>query len=424
MVVFGGAVEGQGLNDVWTLAPGDAPQWSRLAPAGDAPSPRWGHAAIVDPIGNRLVVFGGSDMSDQSGTPLGDLWELSLGQTPAWHRIEVPGPGPQPRTGAGAAYDSRHRRMIVFGGNGAGAPFPEVWSFDLAGEPRWQIIESWGSPGPRAFFGCAYDSAADRFMLVGGDKPWTDAAWSLDLTGIPPKWDQFGPGVGLPMGRAFAATALDAGASCLRVFGGTANRIAGAPMLSDTWEFAWEPPTTTATLVSLVEAAAGEHGVRIRWQVPRGSTDPVIVYRSEGGAWTERTRLSPGPSGDVIFDDADVHAGARYGYALGLMIDGHVVRMGDVWIDVPPDFGFALYGAVPNPTAGDLVISFSVSQSKPVRIDVVDVAGRRVSRSVIAQPTPGRHLLRLDHGSLAPGVYMVRLVQDGNERWSRVAIVQ
>jgi len=195
-------------------------------------------------------------------------------------------------------------------------------------------------------------------------------------------------------------------------------------MLSDTWEFAWEPPVTTATLVSLVEATAGEHGVRVRWQVPRGSTDAVIVYRSAGGAWSERARLSPGPAGDVIFDDTDVHAGARYGYALGLSVDGHEVRLGDVWIDVPPDFGFALYGAVPNPAAGDLVVSFSVSLAKPVRIDVVDVAGRHVSGRVIDQPTPGRHLLRLDRGALAPGVYMVRLVQEGQQRWSRVAIVQ
>src|SRR5207249_3722463 len=46
-------------NDVWALDLHNASTWVKLSTTGAAPQPRWEHAAVYDPVRNRMVVFGG-----------------------------------------------------------------------------------------------------------------------------------------------------------------------------------------------------------------------------------------------------------------------------------------------------------------------------------------------------------------------------
>ncbi|KAJ1632226.1 hypothetical protein T492DRAFT_990639 [Pavlovales sp. CCMP2436] len=59
MYIFGGGTAGVSLNDLWAYALG-ARAWTQVVSAGgSAPSPRGGTSLV--PLGNRLVLFGGSD---------------------------------------------------------------------------------------------------------------------------------------------------------------------------------------------------------------------------------------------------------------------------------------------------------------------------------------------------------------------------
>src|SRR6185503_18478038 len=112
MIVFGGYGRfWPPGNDLWELALTGPPVWTRLAPTGTRPSGRLQHSLIYDPVGDRLILFGGQDASNY----LNDLWELSLAGPLHWTPIEAQGTLPHGRSQHVAVYDPDGARMIAFG---------------------------------------------------------------------------------------------------------------------------------------------------------------------------------------------------------------------------------------------------------------------------------------------------------------------
>lgn len=72
LVLFGGSTEDGPANDLWFFDSAGG-SWEAQSPAGEAPSPRFGHDAVWLPEGS-LIVFGGRDGSQD----LNDLWRLTL----------------------------------------------------------------------------------------------------------------------------------------------------------------------------------------------------------------------------------------------------------------------------------------------------------------------------------------------------------
>jgi hypothetical protein len=89
MIVFGGN-DGARSNQVWTLSSlQSSPTWTQLTPLGTPPSPREHHSAVYDPVGARMIVFGGYD-----GALLNDVWALSLTDPPTWTPLTTSGTPP------------------------------------------------------------------------------------------------------------------------------------------------------------------------------------------------------------------------------------------------------------------------------------------------------------------------------------------
>jgi hypothetical protein len=62
----------------------------------------------------------------------------------------------------------------------------------------------------------------------------------------------------------------------------------------------------------------------------------------------------------------------------------------------------------PNPTAGDVTLTFDLKQSELLQVDVLDVAGKRVfSTAVNAPQGTSRHTV--DVASLSTGIYMMQV---------------
>src|SRR5512135_1917075 len=81
--------------------------WTELAPPA-----RLEHAAIYDPIRDRMLVFGGVG----GGGLRGEVWALDLCGAPSWHLLVPAGSGAPARALANAIYDPVRDAMIVFGG--------------------------------------------------------------------------------------------------------------------------------------------------------------------------------------------------------------------------------------------------------------------------------------------------------------------
>ena len=119
MIIFGGSNSKGFLNDTWVLVGADGsagtPVWTQLSPSGGPPSAREVPSATLDPIKNRMTVFGGFDTH-----PLNDLWVLTnangLGGASAWINITATGTLPHARFSHTAVYDQGTNRMTIFGG--------------------------------------------------------------------------------------------------------------------------------------------------------------------------------------------------------------------------------------------------------------------------------------------------------------------
>ena len=91
-------------NDAWSFDLGGG-GWDSIPVT--PPPPRYGHAAMFDPITESMIVFGGV-----ASTPRFDVWKLSLDDDPRW--APVSGPVPAMDTPA-TIHDPVRNRMVVFG---------------------------------------------------------------------------------------------------------------------------------------------------------------------------------------------------------------------------------------------------------------------------------------------------------------------
>ena len=192
MVVFGGAGDDPpARNDVWALSLASSPAWTELTPAGSLPHVRNRHSAIYDPVRDRMVVFGGFGNAGQ----VNDVWALTLSGTPAWSKLAPTGTPPIPRWGHTGTYDSIRDRLVVFGGNAEFGPLGDVWALTLSGTPAWsELIPNGTPPVERHGHTAVYDPMRDRLVVFGGDYrhewdpsfgPYLGDVWSLSLSGTP-----------------------------------------------------------------------------------------------------------------------------------------------------------------------------------------------------------------------------------------------
>jgi hypothetical protein len=185
--------------------------------------------------------------------------------------------------------------------------------------------------------------------------------------------------------------------------------------------------TVTACIsapVSLVDAQATMDTVTVTWSAPPGFA--ATLYRRVATA----PYLAIGPvtadaGGQIVYVDAAVVAGQTYSYRLG--VQGFCQQFaGDVTIVAPGTlvYEFAIYAFLPNPTAQDVNVFFSLASGAPATLALFDVTGRQVQVRGLGTTGPGPHAVNLTQGrALKAGIYFVRLSQGGKTVQRRVAII-
>jgi hypothetical protein len=181
------------------------------------------------------------------------------------------------------------------------------------------------------------------------------------------------------------------------------------------YEWLSEPVLCDAAVsvqVSLASAVAESDRVTLRWQgVGAGALDAMVERRGESTGWQQLgPALADGPD-RLVYQDQSILPGGRYGYRLAYLEHGVQRFTAESWVEVPNAFELALEGFRPNPATSDAVISFTLPARGTVRLEVVDIAGRRVFTNDAGDLGPGRHSFPLNtQPALAPGVYVIRLV--------------
>jgi hypothetical protein len=279
MLVFGGDTGAGLMNTVVAMPLSGTPAWSPLAVTGSAPLARRGAGVVYDPVRDRLLVFGGNDGT----SPLNDLWALSLAGTPHWTFLGSAGTLVPPREEHVTVYDAAHDRLVVYGGLDTGKhALSDCWAYSLAGPGAWTALGT-GGAGPLARQGACgiYDPVRERLLVFGGaDSSGTafSDTWALPL-GAGGTWGLLPLASGEPVGRYRSAAAYDASRDQMVVYGGFGSGILQVSVLT----LSLAGTATWNILSSSTAFPAGRDWVAM---IVDPARDRLVVY---GGSLPART---------------------------------------------------------------------------------------------------------------------------------------
>ena len=164
VLLFGGANERQVWSDLWSLGKNG---WN-LVKIAEGPGPRTFASFVYDQKHSRSIVFGGNKVlfGNDKNPPVFyfDTWEFKNGQ---WKEIK-PSNNPEPRAEAAIVYDKSKERILLFGGyrleKGKLKRFADTWEFK---GNVWRKIND-NQISARNGAAIAYDSKQKRVVLFGG----------------------------------------------------------------------------------------------------------------------------------------------------------------------------------------------------------------------------------------------------------------
>lgn len=201
----------------------DGTDWFQVSLSG--PIARHAHGLVYDSARGRTVMIQGKHGLD-------DTWEWN-GSAGTW-ALRATGQM-ESRGWAGAAYDAKRERVVVFGGYTDGfAKLGDTWEWDgVSWQQKAATIPPPGGPGARNGIAMTWDPVQERVVMVAGESAtaqhsdvweWDGVTWTLR------------PTVGLSP-RVNHAIAYDTHRSRLVLACG----VRGGSTLGDTWELVTDP---------------------------------------------------------------------------------------------------------------------------------------------------------------------------------------
>jgi hypothetical protein len=173
------------LGDLWTATlDGDNATWTNVNPA-TAPSPRYGFFFGVDETNGRALLFSGATLTGPTLDPARDIWALDMrAEPPAWSLLlegEAAGVPPGRRNGC-FVMDPLGPRLFIWGGTAdAASTEPGLFAFDARpGKEKWSQLTLADEPPLRSSGNAIYDPINDRVWLGFGN----DAATYRDFASL------------------------------------------------------------------------------------------------------------------------------------------------------------------------------------------------------------------------------------------------
>lgn len=404
---------------IHALTTDGVPSQSVWAPLDTFPPPRQDYSVVVDPVRERLIVFGGQYFGPHFyGISYNDVWSVPLADLSDWSPLEIAGPTPAARGSHFAFYDDRHDRMVMFGGwQQSGGPIRryqhDAWALSLSGTPSWTKLDSldWDPPvsGPitfdpvnrQLFLLHTADLGAPATTQVYLHGTRDDDGWvALTTTGDPP----------------LTAKAIAFAPWCDRLVATSANR--SGPQADETW--ALQVDHAVPALASLESVEASAERVSIAWRLA-GAAGPVAISRRvDGGSWQALGLLLPDGEGRVSFEDRDVAPGAQIDYRLS---DG-ARTLAEVAVSVPLRSLLSFAGSRPSPARGEARMVFTLPEASPVTLELFDVRGARVLSRELGVKAAGEHEWTWrETAALHPGLYLARLTGNAGRKEAKVVLL-
>ncbi|MBI2506227.1 MAG: T9SS type A sorting domain-containing protein [Candidatus Latescibacteria bacterium] len=390
LVVFGGTSPLGNLNDIWALDLGTL-EWADLTPLTDGPipRPRLTPSAVYDPGGHRMLMWSGQ--GDEGF--FNDLWAFDLKQG-TWTELNTTGAVPNRRYGTVSALDPGSGSMAIFAGFTDEGRFGDTWRYALESRVWTRIFESEG-PGLRCLHSASFDRQGRRMIIYGGQRSGPlDDIWAFEFA--TDTWTELTPEQ-RPPGRMFTAQVYDAYHHRVLLVGGNlgeqvrTNEVWAFDLKSNTWELlnpqGTPPPERDGAVAVYVE-----------------SEGRVVVF---GG----------GGSGVTLYNDT---------WSLEGISPPAPTAVAEA-VERPP--GSVLGQNYPNPANPATTITYELAAPARVRLSIVDVLGREVRRLAEGPQPAGQHAATWDgrdqQGHRAgSGTYLYRLETPEGVQTKKLVLVR
>jgi len=162
-------------------------------------------------------------------------------------------------------------------------------------------------------------------------------------------------------------------------------------------------------------------------------------FRTIGGVARTAVAALDGTTGEVVDDWAPGRDGIVWSlltYGNALYAGGMFSGMGDlpssnfagVWIPGPPvapTYSFTLSQSIPNPSAGQALIRYTLPTAAAVTLAAYDVQGRSMATWLNHEPqSAGQHEIAVRAAGWRPGMYLYRLEAGGRSATRKMIVVR
>ena len=231
IVLFGGGYQDSSsytyYGDTWIYDPNNN-LWTEIFPP-TSPSARSSHSMVYDPINQKIILFGGVNLTDNW---LSDTWVFDY-RTYLWTQV-FPDNIPPIRGSSSIFYDALAQKVIIFGGyRDSGGNLDDTWSYDYTTN-NWTNLNPSIKPPGRYGAPMVYDPINQRGIMFGGrTSTITDDMWVYYY--LNNSWTEIDM-ITKPVNRYWEGLVYDKSIQKVILFGGR-NACGIGEALDDTWEY-------------------------------------------------------------------------------------------------------------------------------------------------------------------------------------------
>ena len=320
------------------------------------------------------------------------------------------------------AYDGEIHAGGSFTASGE-TPLGHVARWDGA---QWQPLGE-GVTGD-IFYGVAALRGTTTGLYVGGDFTSAGGAPATGLALWDGAWSEFGGGVADPYFARATVSAFLVHEGDLWV-GGQFTRAGDVPSYCIAQ---WKGDDLVPNLLNAFNATPGNDGtVVLAWQVAPVLADAefLLTAATDAAAWevpftaVDATRFAAHDTAPGLAGATAVH------YVLAYHLGGRRHELDETSVRLTPPAAVRLNSAAPNPFNPATRITFVLDREEEVRLEVYDLAGRRVATLAAERFAAGSHTATWrgcdESGRALPsGAYVVRLVTDSAVRSQKVMLAR
>ena len=172
-------------------------------------------------------------------------------------------------------------------------------------------------------------------------------------------------------------------------------------------------------------AEQGPGRARLTWLTTNSDARRFdLERRTDVEEWKKIAEVRAEARGEIVHEDRTVPSGVMASYRLALPTAQGLVYLEEIAVAIPAPMPLALRFARGVNGGREVRLAFVLESHDRARVEIIDVAGRRVLSQDLGSPGAGEHEVTIGARGLPSGQYFVRLHQGRATRNARLTLIR